>query len=134
MTLGHIEFRANSDAGSILERRPRSGVSLKDGDELARVRISPQGPNPRVDMYVLTPVKIQSEGGIGFFWDLLPAESILRALLGVFPTGQAATAQVGGAALLNRYYMTAITSLADEAAAREAGFYILDPSFRRHGV
>jgi hypothetical protein len=132
MHLGNMECRPNADSCTITERRPTTGVSLKDQAELGRVKIQPANSDPRVDMYVLTSAKISSQGGIGFFWDLIPAEFTLRALMSVFPQGAHATSDPAALAtgmLLNRTYPTVISTL-DEETARSRGFFIPGPEWR----
>jgi hypothetical protein len=130
MQLGHTQYLPNGDAAPLTERRARAGVRLVDDAELARVKITAAGPNPRVEMYVLTVAKVASEGRLGFFWDILPAESLLRLLLSVFPGGRTVYDDLSGSILLNRVYKTAITTLASEAAAEASGFSIPHKSFR----
>jgi hypothetical protein len=131
--LGHMQCKAYADSCTITERRPTTGVSLEDHAELGRVKVQATGSNPCVDMYVLTPAKIRSQGGIGFFWDIIPAEFTLRVVMSVFPAGAAAAAAAAltpGGLLLNRIYQTVVSTLADDNVARSRGFYIPDAKWR----
>jgi hypothetical protein len=132
LTLGHIEYRPNRDAGNITERRPRSHVRLEEGAELARVKIAPVGPDPRVDMYVLSPLYIRDESGISLteLGPLSFAEGVVRGLVALFPGGEAALDLRTPIAYLERQ-LTAITNLDDEAAARKLGFFIGDRNMFR---
>jgi hypothetical protein len=126
--LGAIEFHANADAGPILDRRPRFGVRLEDGAEIARVKIKPAGPDPRVDMYGLTSVLVQVEG-IPIIFDLSMASFIIRGIVGLFTSGQPAFDSDP-----TQSHHTVITSLESDDAARALGFHIPDASMRRFGV
>lgn len=131
MTLGHTEIRPESDAITITERRPRSGVRLEDKAELARVKIATTIQQPHVDMYVCTPAKIRSESGIDLYWDIGFAESTLYGLLSLFPSGRTDPRAISNSALLlGQIYETAISTLPSEIEAHRRGFFVPDDSGR----
>lgn len=128
MSLGTGQQRPYRDIAAVTERRTRVGVRLVEGAELVRTRIEASGPNPHMDMYMLTAVEVPGEGGIDLVHELFLCCSYAWGLLSIFPT---VSWQQPIDPRLFTAYTTAISTMPDETVARERGFVIPAAHFRR---
>ena len=132
-----LQYRPNPDSGQILNSRERAGVRLEDGTELCRVKILPQGSNPRVDVYFCTALLVEVQGGQSLMTTLdlglWVAENLVRCLIATLPGGESALQSNDRNRALRgffNHYTTVVTSYDSEAEAALAGVPVIGTRLR----
>ncbi|MGD0386462.1 MAG: hypothetical protein ABSB73_10035 [Solirubrobacteraceae bacterium] len=96
-------------SAKIVKRRPRTGVRLVSGAELARIQLATPDSQAHMDMYVEASVEISGESTPDdlYFGDLVGAEAMLRFILSTFAAGRVEQDR----AQLTTHYRTVISTL-----------------------